>query len=412
VYVDDVVKFKAADFRVFFHCPQGLPYRDGISVYYRKSDDTWRVKMMNGTTNASYAYLSAANMVPGWYYIAARWTATELALFVNGVKGTSATNPYRPVSFFASASVGYWSGDDGTAVAYHLSSLIDDLRISSRARTDAEIAAAYQSGQPLPVDQYTTCKLNFDGTLRYKTGEFKVFHNTPDVGYIAWRDLDICYKGLTYSILDGYTNKKFVWWDYDYPYVLQTTDTFPDSMTEDDLLVFLNKNGTAVVVPKSTIIDGDLIVPGSILADHLSANCVTSEKILAGAVLSNHIAADAIGARHIAAGAIASEHIAAGGITADKIVVTDLNVLSSYDGLTRLTGNGLEAYYPSGERILILGRWLASSEILAEETTEAHFGAGTLVNVQPVAYEDGGLALQCQAGPAWSTYQNTRWGDL
>lgn len=41
--------------------------------------------------------------------------------------------------------------------------IIDDLRISSIARSDEEILAAYESNQPLPVDQYTTCKLSFDG---------------------------------------------------------------------------------------------------------------------------------------------------------------------------------------------------------------------------------------------------------
>lgn len=41
----------------------------------------------------------------------------------------------------------------------------DDLRISSRARTDEEIAVVYASGDPLPVDEYTTLKMNFDGNL-------------------------------------------------------------------------------------------------------------------------------------------------------------------------------------------------------------------------------------------------------
>jgi len=45
------------------------------------------------------------------------------------------------------------------------SAYIDDLRISNRARTDEEIAAAYQSGQPLPVDAWTTYKLTFNGSI-------------------------------------------------------------------------------------------------------------------------------------------------------------------------------------------------------------------------------------------------------
>ncbi|AFK87700.1 hypothetical protein Tsac_2847 [Thermoanaerobacterium phage THSA-485A] len=43
--------------------------------------------------------------------------------------------------------------------------LHDDFRVSNKYRTDAEIAQAYASGQPLPVDSSTTCKLNFDSNL-------------------------------------------------------------------------------------------------------------------------------------------------------------------------------------------------------------------------------------------------------
>ncbi len=43
--------------------------------------------------------------------------------------------------------------------------IIDDLRISNIARSDAEIAEAYSSGQLLPTDEHTTYKLNFDGNI-------------------------------------------------------------------------------------------------------------------------------------------------------------------------------------------------------------------------------------------------------
>jgi molecular chaperone GrpE (heat shock protein) len=50
--------------------------------------------------------------------------------------------------------------------ADYINTLIDDLRISSIARTDEEIAAAYASGQALPVDEYTTWKMDFENSLR------------------------------------------------------------------------------------------------------------------------------------------------------------------------------------------------------------------------------------------------------
>jgi|GEM_PF-3214627 RHS repeat-associated core domain len=42
---------------------------------------------------------------------------------------------------------------------------IDDFRISSRARTVAEHQEAYNSNEPLPIDDSTTVKFNFDGSV-------------------------------------------------------------------------------------------------------------------------------------------------------------------------------------------------------------------------------------------------------
>lgn len=53
--------------------------------------------------------------------------------------------------------------------------LIDDLRISNRARTLAEHQAAYNSNQPLPVDAATTLKISFDGSLEA---------NVPVINYV------------------------------------------------------------------------------------------------------------------------------------------------------------------------------------------------------------------------------------
>lgn len=50
-----------------------------------------------------------------------------------------------------------------------------DVRISSRQRSRAEIAAAYAGGQPLPVDGDTVYKLDFDSDLTAMTGRGKVF---------------------------------------------------------------------------------------------------------------------------------------------------------------------------------------------------------------------------------------------
>ncbi len=147
---------------------------------------------------------------------------------------------------------------------------------------------------------------------------FSISHNTPATGYIAWADVNIQYKGQTYAIPDGNTNLRYVYWLFSDPNSFYGSDEVPE-LGIDDLLVFYNRSGTALVVPTATVVDGGLIVPGSIIADALAANSVTSEKILAGAVDANAIAANAIGAGAIAAEAIQAEHISAGAVSASAI---------------------------------------------------------------------------------------------
>jgi hypothetical protein len=67
------------------------------------------------------------------------------------------------LGFATLAKIGSWLSKG------YLNGLIDDLRISSRARTDEEILAAYASGQPLPADEWTTYKLDFDDKVRITT---------------------------------------------------------------------------------------------------------------------------------------------------------------------------------------------------------------------------------------------------
>ena len=74
---------------------------------------------------------------------------------------SSKTSAPLPSAFASTARIGSWFSID------QFNSLIDDLRISNKARSDAEILAAYQSGQPAPVDEWTTYKADFDEKIRF-----------------------------------------------------------------------------------------------------------------------------------------------------------------------------------------------------------------------------------------------------
>jgi len=60
-------------------------------------------------------------------------------------------------------SLAYVGCADGAYFNTHCNGLIDDLRISSIARSDEEILANYQSGKPVGFDSYTTYYEPFDG---------------------------------------------------------------------------------------------------------------------------------------------------------------------------------------------------------------------------------------------------------
>jgi len=122
----------------------------------------------NGTAKFDYGPNNTGPQTPAgtieannWYHIVLRWSATtgKQALFVNGVKYEQ-NLPNGVASSFPST----------VSIVNNYSAYIDDLRISSRARTDEEIAAAYQSNQPLPVDAWTTLKLDFNGDLSTQSG--------------------------------------------------------------------------------------------------------------------------------------------------------------------------------------------------------------------------------------------------
>ena len=148
------------------HWPKVVLIRKGTSVanwiwlhHHYAGNWSLQIRKEDGTVTGQ-GYFSDSLTPDGWHYFAFRWNAQAgtADLFHNGVKRVSLTGVVFSGEYDR-IEIGYRNGGPRD----WLNSLIDDLRISSRARTDEEIAAAYQSGEPLAVDQYTTLKLPFDG---------------------------------------------------------------------------------------------------------------------------------------------------------------------------------------------------------------------------------------------------------
>ena len=208
-------------------------------------------------------------------------------------------------------------------------------------------AAAIKAAQP----QWATHALNKD---------YVVINNSPLNGYIAWQNVKITYKGEEYSVIDGNTNMRYIWWDYNYPTVMQTTDDFPE-LTDDDVLVFFNKFGAHLTVPGATVLDGGLIVPGTITADALAAACV----------LAKHIGAGEIIAVHIKAGEITTEHISADGLSFN-VMHGGTATLGGYDNinglLSILNEQGIEVVRADKNGITINAGSIGGNDVADLET--------------------------------------------
>lgn len=149
---------------------------------------------------------------------------------------------------------------------------------------------------------------------------YTLSHQTPTATAISWSGVHIVYDGVDYTVADGNTTDKFVYWLLSDPTVFQTSNTYP-SLSVSDAIVFINSLGIGLSVLESSIIEGSLVIPGTIQAGALAANSVSADNIVAGAITADKVAADAITANKIVAGAITAEKISASAITADKIAI-------------------------------------------------------------------------------------------
>lgn len=97
-----------------------------------------------------------------WYYLAATWGPAGGRLYVDGALVASST----AMPSFAQASFGGANLRIGRAVTLaSVDGLIDDVRVSNRARTDSEIADRYNSRVAASWDRDVTYLLPLDGSL-------------------------------------------------------------------------------------------------------------------------------------------------------------------------------------------------------------------------------------------------------
>jgi hypothetical protein len=166
---------------------------------------------------------------------------------------------------------------------------------------------------------------------------YSILNQSPVNGKIAWSSVRIVYDGAEYLVADGNTADKFVYWVASLPSALQTSAVFP-TLAAQDCLVFLNNGGIATSILDASIVDGSLIVPGTVHAGALVANSITADQMAANSITGDEIAANSI----------LAQHVVTNGITADKIDSRGLTIRDLAGNVIFGVGQNLDVSFLDG----------------------------------------------------------------
>lgn len=182
------------------------------------------------------------------------------------------------------------------------------------------------SGNVIPLPSRKITAEDIDDTRHRLTG-YTVTANSPGAGSIAWAGLHIVYNGVDYTVVDGNTALKYVWFvkpGSGTSATLSMSNTKP-TLTADDILVFINNGGTPIVAAS----DGAASLP-RIVGD----NAVDNGAIVANAVDTAKLANNAVDSTKLADGAVSTslklaDNIVSGTkLTAGAVSPTKLNILA------------------------------------------------------------------------------------
>ena len=149
---------------------------------------------------------------------------------------------------------------------------------------------------------------------------FTITDNSPAAGSIAWADCNVMYKGTKHTITNGNTSDKYLYWTMaTTPATFKTSATKP-ALTDDDILICINNNGVhQLVIGEGRMVDGAILLDGSIGSGEIGSGAVTTTKIASAAITNGLLATDAVQAGNIATGAVTEAKIGSGAVTTGKI---------------------------------------------------------------------------------------------
>jgi hypothetical protein len=222
-----------------------------------------------------------------------------------------------------------------------------------------------------------------------------VFTNNSPAGSVAWTDVNITYKGVTYTLTNGASALKYLYWTLaTTPTTMQSSNTKP-VLTPDDILIGINDAGIFNLVmgkmtPGQAITNGSLtgseigagaigsanIGVGAVIAAALGAGAVTTVKMAAGAVTANELGTGAVTATKIGAAAVGTAAIATGAVTTTLIAnnaVTAGQLGAGAVGSTALAADAVTA-------AAIAAGAVGSTELASGAVTSAALGVGAVTS--------------------------------
>lgn len=175
--------------------------------------------------------------------------------------------------------------------------------------------------------------------------------NSPVAGSIAWAAFTIQYGGVGTAISAGSTSERWVWWRWNgggANSIVEAGPDLPSDLTDDDLVLFGNKNGIPFRVQSSSFVDGELIVDGSILTQALAAESVTADK-----VSSDIITANEIYSQEAYFGGISATQIMSGTVEADLLLAGSIKTANTGARVENGPG-GIVVFNTGGDPVIVL----------------------------------------------------------
>lgn len=179
---------------------------------------------------------------------------------------------------------------DAVAEAKIAASAVTEGKISALAVTAGKIAANAVTADKIAAGAVTANKIT-SFNFQLSAGTFN--NNAPSAGQISWSGVKVVYNGTEHTITNGNSNKKHIYWQLASPTVFSGSDSLP-ALGNDDFLVSFNNTGTNTMVWNSTVINGNRITAGSVVASNLAAGTITANEIATGAITADEIAAGAV----------------------------------------------------------------------------------------------------------------------